>query len=51
MIFEDEMPPGGNIPDSPPGSEAARIFTAEGDYDYECTLHKDQEGRIRVRND
>ncbi|MFQ5605134.1 MAG: cupredoxin domain-containing protein [bacterium] len=53
VTFEDdeETPPGGNIPDSPPGSEVARIFPAEGDYDYECTLHKGQEGRIRVRNE
>ncbi len=48
---EDETPPGGNIPDSPPGTEASRTFPVGGDYDYECTLHDGQKGRIRVRND
>ncbi|MFQ5680099.1 MAG: plastocyanin/azurin family copper-binding protein [Gemmatimonadota bacterium] len=50
VTFEDERPPGGDIPDSPPGSEALRTFPAPGDYDYECTLHKGQKGRVRVRS-
>ncbi|MFQ5640655.1 MAG: plastocyanin/azurin family copper-binding protein, partial [bacterium] len=45
----DQAPQGGNIPDSPPGTEAARTFENEDNYDYECTLHKDQEGRVRVK--
>jgi len=50
VTFEDESPPGGDIPDSPPGTEVIRTFPAEGDYDYECTLHAGQTGRIRVRS-
>jgi plastocyanin len=49
VMFEDLIPPGGHIPNSPAGSSAARTFTAVGDYDYECTLHSGMKGRIRVR--
>ena len=49
ITFRDTPPAGGNIPDSPPGSAITRVFVAAGDYDYECTLHKGQEGRVRVR--
>jgi plastocyanin len=49
VTFEDLVPPGGHIPNSPAGSSAARTFTAAGDYDYECTLHAGMRGRIRVR--
>ncbi|MFQ5641361.1 MAG: plastocyanin/azurin family copper-binding protein, partial [bacterium] len=49
VTFKDETPPGGDIPDSEPGTEVSRTFPDEGDYDYECTLHKGQKGRIRVR--
>ncbi|MFQ5651070.1 MAG: plastocyanin/azurin family copper-binding protein, partial [bacterium] len=48
---EDETPPDGDIPDSPPGASVSRTFPDEGDYDYECTLHDGQKGRIRVRAD
>ncbi len=49
VVFEDKAPPDGDIPDSAPGSEVARKFPAMGDYDYECTLHSGQKGRIRVQ--
>ncbi|MFQ5603972.1 MAG: cupredoxin domain-containing protein [bacterium] len=51
VTFEKEAPSGGDIPDSEPGTEVSRTFTNEGDYDYECTLHHGQKGRIRVRTD
>ena len=49
VTFEDESPPGGDIPDMPPGNVVSRSFSAAGDYDYMCTLHPGQEGRVRVR--
>lgn len=48
---QDKMPAGGNIPDSAPDTEASRTFENQGEYDYKCTLHKGQKGRIRVRAD
>jgi plastocyanin len=49
VTFEDEAPPDGNILDSLPGTSVSRTFPAPGDYDYICTLHDDQKGRVRVR--
>jgi plastocyanin len=49
VTFEQETPPGGNIGDTAPGNAVARTFTALGDYDYECTIHKGMKGRIRVQ--
>lgn len=49
VTFEDIAPPGGNIPNSAPGTSASRTFTGEGDYDYFCTIHDGMKGRIRVR--
>ena len=49
VTFEEEVPPGGNIGDTDPGNAVARTFTTPGDYDYECTIHKGMDGRIRVR--
>lgn len=49
VTFTNGAPPDGNIPDSDPGTQASRTFPAEGDFDYECTLHSGQQGRIRVR--
>jgi plastocyanin len=49
VTFEEEAPPGGSIGDTAPGNAVARTFTTPGDYDYECTIHKGMDGRIRVR--
>jgi trimeric autotransporter adhesin len=49
VTFEDLAPPGGSIGDTAPGNAVARTFTVPGDYDYECTIHKGMDGRIRVR--
>lgn len=49
VTFEDFIPEGGSIGDSPPGTSATRTFLIPGDYDYECTNHKGMDGRIRVR--
>jgi plastocyanin len=49
VTFKDDQPPGGNVPDSAPGSRVTRTFPTAGDYDYTSTLHKDMKGRIRVR--
>jgi plastocyanin len=49
VTFEDIAPPGGNIGDTAPGNAVARTFTTPGDYDYECTIHKGMNGRIRVQ--
>ena len=47
--FKTHVPPGGNIPDTTPGSSVSRTFTVPGDYDYECTLHHNMKGRVRVQ--
>jgi plastocyanin len=49
LVFDDDAPPGGNIPESPSGSKVARTFPAEGDYDYRSLNDRDKKGRIRVR--
>lgn len=49
IVFEDDAPPGGNIPQSPGGTRVSRTFPVEGDYDYHSLLDDDVEGRIRVR--
>jgi plastocyanin len=49
ITFEDDAPPGGNVPDTPAGASVTRTFPSAGSYDYECTLHPGMRGRIRVR--
>ena len=49
IVFEDEAPPGGNIPESANGSRVSRTFPDEGDYDYNSLKDRDKKGRIRVR--
>ena len=49
VTFDGPAPPGGNIPDSDPGTSASRSFPVAGDYDYESTLHTGMRGRVRVR--
>jgi plastocyanin len=50
VTFETIAPPGGNIPNTPPGNSAARTFPQGGDYKYFCTIHPGLlKGRIRVR--
>src|SRR5687768_8588179 len=49
IIFDDDSPPGGNIPDSPAGTRVSRTFPAEGDYDYHSSRDSNVDGRIRVR--
>jgi plastocyanin len=49
IVFEDDSPPGGNIPESASGSRVSRTFPSEGDYDYHSLKDPDRKGRIRVR--
>lgn len=49
VTFKDVAPPGGNIPDTAPGTSVSRAFPDPGSYDYECTLHAGMKGRIIVR--
>ncbi len=49
VTFDGPAPPGGDIPDSNPGTSASRTFPVPGDYDFECTLHSGMSGRVRVR--
>jgi plastocyanin len=48
VTFKTRTPAGGNIPDTA-GSSVSRTFTVAGDYDYECTLHHNMKGRVRVQ--
>lgn len=48
IVFEDAAPPGGNIPESSPGSRVSRTFPTAGDYDYHSSKNRDVQGRIRV---
>jgi trimeric autotransporter adhesin len=49
VIFRSAAPPGGNIPDTDPGSSVSRTFTAAGTYDYDCTRHNGMSGRVVVQ--
>jgi plastocyanin len=49
IVFDDESPPGGNIPETTQGGKVSRTFPAEGDYDYYSLKDRDKKGRIRVR--
>jgi len=49
VTFTKLIPPGGNIPDTAPGSSVSLTFMAAGDYDYLCTHHSGMKGRIRVQ--
>ena len=49
IVFEDDAPPGGDVPESPNGSRVSRTFPSEGDYDYHSARDPDRKGRIRVR--
>ena len=49
VTFKDLAPPGGNIPDTPPGAVVTRTFPTAGDYDYTCTRHDGMKGRVRVQ--
>lgn len=49
IVFEEEAPPGGNVPESAIGTRVSRTFPAEGDYDYHSLQDPDRKGRIRVR--
>ena len=49
IVFEDAAPPGGNIPESSPGTSVSRTFPNAGDYDYYSSRNREVKGRIRVR--
>jgi plastocyanin len=49
IVFEDDAPPGGNIPETAQGGRVSRTFPAEGDYDYYSLKDAKKKGRIRVR--
>ena len=49
IVFEDEVPQGGNIPETAAGSRVSRTFAAEGDYDYHSAKSPGVKGRVRVR--
>jgi plastocyanin len=48
VTFETIAPPGGNIPDTAPGSTVSRSFPQVGDYKYFCSIHSNMKGRVRV---
>jgi plastocyanin len=49
VTFGAAAPPGGNIPDSNPGTSASRTFTAAGTFEYQCTRHSGMRGSVVVR--
>lgn len=49
ITFTDIAPPGGSIPNTPPGNSVSRTFPVADSYDYECTLHPGMKGRVVVR--
>ena len=49
IVFEDDSPPGGNIPQTAQGGTVSRTFPSEGDYDYYSLKDPDTKGRVRVR--
>jgi plastocyanin len=49
VTFKDLRPTEGNVPNSAPGTNATRTFSAPGDYDFYCTWHSGMKGRIRVQ--
>ncbi|MDH4347298.1 MAG: plastocyanin/azurin family copper-binding protein, partial [Gemmatimonadota bacterium] len=49
VTFETLAPPGGNIPDTAPGTSVARSFPQVGDYKYFCSIHSNMKGRVRVK--
>lgn len=49
IVFEDDAPPGGNIPQTAQGSRVSRTFPAAGDYDYHSLADPRVKGRVRVR--
>jgi plastocyanin len=49
ITFEDDSPPGGDIPLSASGTSVTRTFTLPGVYKYESTRDDGIDGRIRVR--
>jgi plastocyanin len=49
VTFETIAPPGGNIPDTAPGTSASRTFPQVGDYKYFCSIHSNMKGRVRVK--
>jgi hypothetical protein len=44
IVFDKATPPGGNIPESLPGSSASHTFPAAGDYDYHSSKNRDVKG-------
>ena len=49
VTFETIAPPGGNIPDTAPGTSVSRSFPQVGDYKYFCSIHSNMKGRVRVK--
>ena len=48
VTFETIAPPGGNIPNTAPGTSVSRTFPQVGEYKYFCSIHSNMKGRIRV---
>jgi plastocyanin len=49
IAWDEEAPPGGDIPAGAAGTRVSRTFPAQGDYDYHSTVNRDIKGRVRVR--
>lgn len=49
VVFDNDAPPGGNIPESAQGSRVSRTFPAAGDHDYHSLKNPGSKGRVRVR--
>jgi plastocyanin len=48
VTFRAAAPPGGNIPDTREGNSVSRTFPEPGEYEYECTRHRDRGMRGRI---
>lgn len=50
VTFGLAAPPGGDIGDQAPASQVGRVFTAAGQYTYDCTRHANMHGTVIVQS-
>ncbi len=50
VTFGAAVPPGGDIADQIPPSQVSRVFTAAGQYTYDCTRHANMRGTVIVQS-
>jgi len=49
VVFDEDAPAGGHIPESSSATRVSRTFSAAGDYDYHNSRNRDVKGLVRVR--